>query len=94
MINASFVFGLDADDASTFDRTVQWVVENKIETVTSHIATPYPGTPFYERMRRDGRIIDHDLSHYDTAHVVMRPSIAKSILLATSGVACLARAVS
>ncbi len=73
MINASFVFGLDADDASTFDRTVQWVVENKIETVTSHIATPYPGTPFYERMRRDGRIIDHDLSHYDTAHVVMRP---------------------
>ena len=73
MINASFVFGLDADDVSTFDRTVAWAVANKIETVTSHIATPYPGTPFYDRMRREGRIIDEDLSHYDTAHVVMRP---------------------
>ena len=73
MVNASFVFGLDADDVSTFDRTVAWAVANRIETVTSHIATPYPGTAFYERMRREGRIIDEDLSHYDTAHVVMRP---------------------
>lgn len=73
MVNASFVFGLDADDPSTFDRTVEWVVSNRIETVTSHIATPYPGTPFYDRMRREGRIIDDDLSHYDTAHVVIRP---------------------
>ena len=73
MVNASFVFGLDADDPSTFDRTVEWVVANRIETVTSHIATPYPGTPFYDRMRREGRIIDDDLSHYDTAHVVIRP---------------------
>ena len=67
------MFGLDADDPSTFDRTVEWVVANRIETVTSHIATPYPGTPFYDRMRREGRIIDDELWHYDTAHVVIRP---------------------
>jgi radical SAM superfamily enzyme YgiQ (UPF0313 family) len=47
MINASFVFGLDGDDASVFGATVKWAVENRIETVTSHILTPYPGTAFY-----------------------------------------------
>lgn len=73
MINASFVFGLDGDDASVFDRTVAWIVRNRIETVTSHILTPYPGTAFYERMKKEGRIVDEDLSHYDTAHVVIRP---------------------
>jgi len=73
MVNASFVFGLDGDDAGVFKRTVRWVVKNRIETVTSHILTPYPGTAFYERMRAEGRITDGDLSHYDTAHVVFRP---------------------
>ena len=73
MINASFVFGLDGDDASVFDRTVEWVVRNRIETVTSHILTPYPGTALYARMRSEGRITDNNLSHYDTAHVVFRP---------------------
>ena len=73
MINASFVFGMDGDDETVFDATVRWVVKNRIETVTSHILTPYPGTAFYERMKSEGRITDDDLSHYDTALVVFRP---------------------
>ena len=27
MVNGSFVFGMDADDASVFDRTVEWAIE-------------------------------------------------------------------
>ena len=73
MINASFVFGLDGDDASVLDRTVAWIVRNRIETVTSHIVTPYPGTAFHRRMLSEGRITDFDLTHYDTAYVVIRP---------------------
>lgn len=73
MINASFVFGLDEDDASTFQSTVDWIVKYKIETVTSHILTPYPGTAVYERFREADRIIDEDLAHYNTAHVVFEP---------------------
>lgn len=41
MINASFVFGLDCDTKKTFEKTVKWIIKNKIETVTSHILTPY-----------------------------------------------------
>ena len=74
MINASFVFGLDGDDVGVFARTAAWCVKNRIETVTSHILTPYPGTAFHKRMDEAGRITDRNLSHYDTAHVVFRPT--------------------
>ncbi|MBP3888318.1 MAG: radical SAM protein [Cellulosilyticum sp.] len=73
MINASFVFGLDGDDETTFDETLRWIVENRIETVTSHILTPYPGTKLYKNFLEQGRITDFDLSHYNTAHVVYQP---------------------
>lgn len=73
MINASFVFGLDGDTKETFQTTLDWIVKNRIETVTSHILTPYPGTALYDRMAKEGRIVTDDLSLYNTAHVVFQP---------------------
>lgn len=73
MINASFVFGLDDDDSSTFTRTLEWVVKNKIETVTSHILTPYPGTAQYARMLEEQRITTNDQRLYTTSEVVFKP---------------------
>lgn len=73
MINASFVFGLDEDDITTFQTTLDWIVKNRIETVTSHILTPYPGTKVYDEFLRDGRITDFDFSKYNTANVVFNP---------------------
>jgi hypothetical protein len=73
MINASFVFGLDEDDTSIFKNTLDWIVKNKIETVTSHIMTPYPGTKLYSSLLKENRIIDYNLSKYNTSHVVYKP---------------------
>ena len=73
MINASFVFGLDCDTKETFKHTLDFIVRNRIETVTSHIMTPYPGTGLYDRMKEEGRILTDDLSLYNTAHVVFEP---------------------
>lgn len=73
MVNASFVFGLDGDTPDTFKYTLDWIVKNRIETVTSHILTPYPGTILYEQMSKEGRILTNDLSLYNTANVVFRP---------------------
>ena len=74
MINASFVFGLDGDNESVFERTVAWAVEQGIETATFHILTPYPGTALYRRMQADGRILTRDWRRYDTRHAVFRPA--------------------
>ncbi|KAJ52599.1 radical SAM superfamily enzyme YgiQ (UPF0313 family) [Clostridium tetanomorphum] len=73
MINASFVFGLDEDDVSVFKNTLEWIIKNKIETVTSHILTPYPGTKLYSSLIEENRIVDFNLSNYNTAHVVYKP---------------------
>ena len=72
MINASFVFGLDADDPSVFDATVDWAIEMGLETATFHILTPYPGTPLFDRLEREGRIIHRNWDLYDTRHLVFR----------------------
>lgn len=73
MVNASFVFGMDNDDESVFERTVEWAISQGIETATFHILTPYPGTALYERLVTQGRITSQDWNLYDTRHVVFRP---------------------
>ena len=74
MINGSFVFGMDEDDETVFDRTVEWAVDQGIETATFHILTPYPGTALYKRMASQGRLITNDWDLYDTRHVVYKPA--------------------
>jgi radical SAM superfamily enzyme YgiQ (UPF0313 family) len=74
MINASFVFGMDDDDESVFERTVEWAVNQGIETATFHILTPYPGTPLYSHMQAEGRILTSNWDRYDTRHCVFRPA--------------------
>lgn len=74
MINGSFVFGMDDDDESVFERTVEWATSQGIETATFHILTPYPGTALYERMAAQNRLLHSDWDLYDTRHVVYRPA--------------------
>jgi radical SAM superfamily enzyme YgiQ (UPF0313 family) len=74
MINGSFVFGMDDDDESVFERTVTWAVNQGIETATFHILTPYPGTALYQRMAAQGRLVHSNWDLYDTRHVVYQPA--------------------
>ena len=39
---------MDEDDDSVFDRTVEWAIDNGVETATFHILTPYPGTALFQ----------------------------------------------
>ena len=74
MINGSFVFGMDEDDDSVFDRSVEWAVTQGIETATFHILTPYPGTALHARMRDAGRIVHDNWDLYDTRHCAFIPA--------------------
>lgn len=72
-VNGSFVLGFDHDEPDVFARTVDWIETNRLECATFHILTPYPGTPLFDQMKREDRLIHQDWSRYDTAHVVFRP---------------------
>lgn len=70
MINASMAFGFDCDYPDVFANSLEWLIRNRIETMTSHILTPYPGTKLYQRLANEGRIIDNNLNNYNTSKVV------------------------
>ena len=72
-VNGSFVLGFDGDRTEVFQQTAEWIEANRLECATFHILTPYPGTPLFRRMEAEGRLLHHDWSKYDTAHVVFRP---------------------
>lgn len=74
MVNASLVFGFDHDTPETFDLTLRWLQDNRIETMTAHILTPYPGTRLHRRLEEEGRILDRDLSRYNTSNATFRPA--------------------
>jgi radical SAM superfamily enzyme YgiQ (UPF0313 family) len=64
---------IDEDGPDVFDRTVEWAIEQGVETATFHILTPYPGTALHDRMTAEDRILHRDWDRYDTRHVVYRP---------------------
>ena len=74
MVNGSFVFGFDHDDDDVFDRTVDFGIEARLDTITFTVLTPYPGTTLYKRLEAEGRIFDRDWSHYDTTRAVFTPA--------------------
>src|SRR5215472_4262561 len=74
MVNGSFVFGMDEGDASVFDHTVDWAVEQGIETATFHILTPYPSTALHQRLDTQRRILNRRWDLYDTHHCVFTPA--------------------
>ena len=44
-----------------------------IDVVEINILTPYPGTPLYDRLEREKRIISKDWSRYNQVDVVYEP---------------------
>jgi radical SAM superfamily enzyme YgiQ (UPF0313 family) len=72
-VNGSFVLGFDHDGPEVFERTVEWIEQNRLECATFHILTPYPGTPLFRELEAQGRILHRNWDRYDTAHVVFQP---------------------
>lgn len=81
-VNGSFVLGFDEDRRDSFATLAQWIEANRLECATFHILTPYPGTPLFHKMEREGRLLHKDWSRYDTGHVVFQPKHMSSDELA------------
>ena len=72
-VNGSFVLGFDHDRPDVFETTVKWIEQQRLECATFHILTPYPGTPLFEQMECEGRLLHKNWELYDTGHVVFQP---------------------
>jgi len=70
----SFLVGNETDDEGTFDRMLSFADRVGLNIAEFAVATPYPGTPMWARMRAEDRLIDTTWKHYNDANVVFRPA--------------------
>ena len=57
-VNACFILGLDGDGPEIFEAVEQFVEETLPFDVQITVQTPFPGTPLYERLRQEGRLLE------------------------------------
>jgi radical SAM superfamily enzyme YgiQ (UPF0313 family) len=73
MVHAFSIFGFDAEDESTFEKTTRFWMDAGVDACTFSILTPYPGTPLYHQLHAQGRITSYDWSRYHRSDVVFEP---------------------
>jgi radical SAM superfamily enzyme YgiQ (UPF0313 family) len=72
-IVALIMLGLDDDTPEDFDQTLEFLIRNKVSMAKFHLPIPYPGTRFFDRMDREGRILTRDWDAYHYGNAVIRP---------------------
>ncbi len=74
-VNGCFVLGLDSHDPAIFEEVVRFVEESGLADVQVTVLTPFPGTPVYERLKREGRLLhDGEWGRFTLFDVNFRPA--------------------
>ncbi len=56
-VNGCFILGLDSHTPDIFSELLDFVRSSGLAEVQYTVLTPFPGTPLYERFRREGRLL-------------------------------------
>lgn len=73
-VQAGIVFGFDHDTPAIFKETLDFLEEAGVQNATFNILTPYPGTPLFQRLDAQGRILSRDWRKYNgRTDVVFQP---------------------
>jgi radical SAM superfamily enzyme YgiQ (UPF0313 family) len=57
-VNGCFVLGLDGHTTDIFDEVFAFVKETELYEVQITVLTPFPGTPLYTRLEKEGRLLE------------------------------------
>jgi radical SAM superfamily enzyme YgiQ (UPF0313 family) len=75
-VHLGVMFGFDQDDVRIFRRTADFLDEACVDVATVSMIVPMPGTPTFERLQADKRILTTDWSKYDgKKHCVFQPAL-------------------
>ncbi len=73
LIQVNMLLGLDNDTPETFGAVADLYRRANIDGLVPFVVTPFPGTPFFERLRTEGRLFETDWRHFNCANLVMQP---------------------
>jgi radical SAM superfamily enzyme YgiQ (UPF0313 family) len=54
---AAFGLGYDHDTVESILATCEWGIQNRFTFAAFNVMMPYPGTPLYDRLRAEGRLL-------------------------------------
>jgi radical SAM superfamily enzyme YgiQ (UPF0313 family) len=57
-VNGCFILGKDSDGPEVFDEVAEFVESSGLTEVQVTILTPFPGTPLYDRLAAEGRLLE------------------------------------
>jgi radical SAM superfamily enzyme YgiQ (UPF0313 family) len=63
--HATYMIGLPGDTKQTIEETLKFAISLGTESFQVSIATPFPGTEFYEMVKKNNWLITDDFSRYD-----------------------------
>ncbi|GAI96191.1 unnamed protein product, partial [marine sediment metagenome] len=72
-VQGGIIFGFDEDTPDIFDATLEKLFEWEIDILETYVLTPFPGTPLYDRLEKEKRILTKDWSRYNLTDVVFKP---------------------
>jgi radical SAM superfamily enzyme YgiQ (UPF0313 family) len=64
----TFTFGLPGEDSRTLRQTIDYAIALNPTSVQFSLATPFPGTRFYDEMDAQGHILTKDWERFDGNH--------------------------
>ena len=68
-----FVLGSDTDDIQTIKNTGKYAKRLDIDSIQFMMLTPYPGTPVFDEIKEQGRLLHTKWSSFDAHHGVFKP---------------------
>jgi len=80
-IHGMFMMGEDNDTPENIDRTVQFCIDNEVDTVQYMIITPLPGTRFYDGIAKAGRLFHQNWDYYNGMFIVFQPKNMSALTL-------------
>jgi len=73
-VQAGIVFGFDHDTPEVFQDTIDFLEAAGVQNATFNILTPFPGTPLFQRLEAEGRLLTRDWRKYNSREdVVYQP---------------------
>lgn len=74
-VHGMFIFGSEADTVQTIRDTVDFALDSLIDSLQFAILTPLPGTPLYQKLEAEGRLLTKQWELYDGHHTVFQPAL-------------------
>ena len=72
LINAFYIMGLEEDTEKSCNETIAYSLSLDTYMARYSVCTPYPGTGFYEKKKKNKRLTKHNFSSYNQQELVYK----------------------